>query len=68
MAAFGEFNPTLFLILFIIGIIMACIAIAKFFNFSIAQYMPYLTWLLALALFSILLPKKVGTIFLNNTK
>ena len=54
-----------------LAIIVGClsgIAIAKFFNLSMDQYIPYLSWIVALGLFMIVLPKNNGLVFLNKEK
>jgi len=54
-----------------LAIIVACLsgmAIANFFNLSMDTYIPYLSWVVALGLFMILLPKNNGLVFLNNVK
>jgi len=54
-----------------LAIIVAClsgIAIANFFNISMDAYIPYLSWVVALGLFMILLPKNNGLVFLNKVK
>ena len=38
-------------------------SIFSFFDIGPDTYMPYLGWIIALVLFFILLPKKIGTMF-----
>lgn len=58
-----QFPLPVFLVLFIIAIILATFAIGKFFNVSLASYLPYITWIVALGLLFLILPKNVGNIF-----
>lgn len=54
-----------FSILVVLVILTAMAAITQFFNISLSAYVPYLTWILALAIFFWFLPKNVGKIFLE---
>ena len=54
-----------FTILTVLVILTAMGTITQFFNISLAAYVPYLTWILALAIFFALLPNHVGKIFLT---
>jgi len=53
-------------IITILVIIMAAGVITQFFNISLAEYIPYLTWIIALAIFFSLLPHHVGKVFLTK--
>tara|TARA_Y100000389_G_scaffold161491_2_gene163964 strand:- start:2287 stop:2487 length:201 start_codon:yes stop_codon:yes gene_type:complete len=61
-----KFPVFLFIILFIIGTLMAITAIANFFKVSLSSYIPYIAWIIALGIFSLILPKKSGELFLNS--
>ena len=53
-----------FSLLVILVLLMTGTAITRFFDISLAEYIPYVTWILSLAIFFAILPKNVGTIFL----
>lgn len=53
-------------ILYIIGIIVAVVAISQFYDISLDEYMPYITWFVALTIFFIILPQNVGKVFLED--
>ena len=57
---------TLVLILALIVGVLSAIAIAKFFNITIDEYAPYLSWVIALGLFTLILPKRGGLVFLKK--
>lgn len=60
-----HFPVEIFIGLFIISVIMAGMAIGKFFKVSLDAYLPYIAWLVALGILAALLPKNVGAIFLK---
>jgi len=64
----ANFNLTNFgfTILAVLVILTAGTAITNFFNISLAAYVPYLSWILALAILFSVLPKNTGNIFLEN--
>ena len=53
-------------ILYIIGIIVAVVAISQFYDISLDEYIPYITWFVALTIFFIMLPQNVGEVFLED--
>ena len=55
-----------FTILTVLVILTAMAAITQFFDISLSAYVPYLTWILALAIFFSLLPDHVGKVFLTE--
>lgn len=55
-----------FTILVVLVVLTAGAAITQFFNISLAAYVPYLSWIMALAILFSVLPKNTGNIFLQN--
>jgi uncharacterized membrane protein len=53
-------------ILYIIGIISAVVTISQFYDITLDEYIPYITWFVALAIFFVILPQNVGKIFLED--
>lgn len=49
-------------VLVIIAIIAGTIISGQFFDIKLGNYVPYLTWLIALGIFFAILPKKIGKI------
>ena len=66
MLAFPKISSPLVVIFSVLVLFLALFAIGNFFNLSLEIFVPYIVWFLALGLFMVLLPKKVGLVFEDN--
>ena len=66
MATKLHLSKIFYTFIIILVVLTAGTAITRFFDISLEAYVPYLTWILALAIFFAILPSHVGKIFLKE--